>query len=393
MRFHGKALQGANQVVSFDEEAPDRNSLLKGLRDRGLTPISVKERGGFWTRFFPAAKSKVGKEAFLTEVSVLLRSGIRLQEALAILEKTSGPGAPLYRGLLEDVKNGKPFSAAVAGAGLLGPTELALLTAGEDTGEFRSMLEALVMHVKEDATVRRRLFAMAVYPAFLMAFATVVLLYILIGVLPKLIESMGELEGNLPPVSKALIGVLHQVGQYGWLWPLLMVAAVYGAIRYYRKNPVAVMTRALKLPLAGDLIRMRLQSAFLPALLVLLKKKVPVKDISKALQGSFSGLPVVGPLLAKLEAEKGRGVKLSGILGSSELFTIREKELLRVGEEASRLTEMLEELHRSNLEQYESRTKAIMSLLEPAAIVGIGLVVLAFVLTVVLPIINLQVSF
>lgn len=393
MRFHGKALQGPNKVVAFDEEASDRGDLLKALRDRGLTPISVKERGGAFARFFPVAKSKVGKEAFLSEVSVLLRSGIRLQEALAILEKSSGAGAPLYRGLLEAVKNGKPFSAAVAGTGLLGPTELALLTAGEDTGEFRSMLEALVMHVKEDATVRRRLFAMAVYPAFLMVFASVVLLYILIGVLPKLIESMAELEGNLPPFSKALMAVLHQFGQYWWLWPLLLAGTVYGAMSFYRKNPVAVMTRALKLPLAGELIRMRLQSAFLPALLVLLKKKVPVKDISKALQGSFSGLPVVGPLLAKLEAEKGRGVKLSGILGSSELFTAREKELLRVGEEASRLTEMLEELHRSNLEAYESRTKAIMSLLEPAAIVGIGLVILAFVLTVVLPIINLQVSF
>ncbi|MBN8216624.1 MAG: type II secretion system F family protein [Spirochaetes bacterium] len=395
MKFSAKVLTAQGKIERISEDHPDGKTFERLLKERGLSIISLRK-----SSFLPeisglpfVSGKKVPKDVFLSEITVLLRSGIPLQEAVAILEKCEEGSQGIYGRIQAHLREGKRFSQAVEGLQILSPTELSLLRSGEETGEFRPMLEVLLEHVKGDLALQRRMVALVAYPSFLLLFATAVLGYVVFGVLPKLAESMSEMAEKLPPLTKFLMGSLGAVREFWWVVALASGALTYIGYIFYRSRKESIFKTALRLPLLGEILRMRLQASFLPPLLVLLKKKIPLKQIVEPLKISYTGVPLIEELLQKMDENKGSGKGLSDMLCDSDLFSPKEKELLRVGERASRIQEMLKEILASNLEKYEARVKTVVSLMEPALIVGVGLIVLAFVLLVVLPIISFQGEF
>ena len=117
----------------------------------------------------------------------------------------------------------------------------------------------------------------------------------------------------------------------------------------------------------------------------MLKKNLYIKTIIGTLKDSFSSSPLLHKLILLIETKIKQGKNISLAFKDSELLNSRQKELIEVSEETSNFPGMMEYIAKTNDEDYENNLKGIMSFIEPVILLLIGAVILIFILTFVLP--------
>jgi general secretion pathway protein F len=287
--------------------------------------------------------------------------GRRLSEAMA-REATSFP--PLYR---------------------------AMVAAGEASGTLPSILERLADLLERQAQVRAKVMTALAYPVVLAVVAVGVVLALMMFVVPKVVDQFDNIGQQLPLLTRIVIGISEFLGS--WWWALLIGGAAFAFLsaRALRDPAIrlAVDRRMLKIPLLGRLIRDLHAARMARTLATMVSSRLPLLEGLILTSQTVHNRALKAASADIVEAIRGGG-SLSVALRRAGVFPPLLVYMTASGEAAGKLDIMLERAADYLEREFDAFTAAALSLLEPAIIVLMGGVVALIVLSILLPILQLD---
>lgn len=378
LRFEYRAARPDGGIERGTLVAEGRDAASAALAARGLFTVALEQVRSTPDRAVGARDVAVG----LRILATLVETGIPLTRALAAFEELAPVGwRPWLPALQSRVREGRTLADALSLVPMRdGATLIGIVRAGERGGQLAGALGRAAALAENAQATRDAIIAALTYPVVLLI-AGSVSLFILIGVVvPRFALILADLGQSLPPATRALIA-LTEVAR-AWAIPLFVVLAVLApAATAWIARDAAAKRRyhalLLHIPIIGSVRHSLATARFSAALAGLLESGLP---LSGALP---SAAEAAGDAEVSERARRARervlaGASLAGALRDERAITPAAGQLIRAGEEAGRLVDLLR--HASGIE--ESRGRRIIQtsvrLLEPAIIVVFALVV-AFV--------------
>lgn len=405
--FVWRAAQPDGQLVEGRTEAAASDAVLRQLRERGLTPLRVQDAA--LAPAAPDARSLSGRAsrraargpvtqpdvlAFTTELSIMLRAGLALDNALRVLiEMSAKPSVrTLLEGILEDVKGGAPFSRALgARKALFGDFYVNMVRSGEASGQMSQVLERLVAHMNRIRALRESVISATIYPAILLGVALLSLVGMLGFVVPQF-ERLFQDMGDALPLPTRIVMVLGQGFQRHGLW--LAIGAVllgWGLWRALRSPAGRAwwQNRVLRLPVIGALLYKYDLTLFTRSLGTLLGNGVPLLTALHIATDTVGNANLRQPL-ARMAPQVKEGVRITRAMESTQVFEPLAINLVRVGEETGRIGPMMLELSDVLDREVETGIKRALTLLEPVLILLLGVLIAAIIVSILLGILSIN---
>ncbi|MGY0504008.1 type II secretion system inner membrane protein GspF [Luteimonas sp. e5] len=391
--FDYAALDIAGQPREGRIEAAAEAAARAGLESRGWVVLSL---GAHTTRgdARPARGGRFGRRdlALVTRQLATLVEVAPLEEALRTLAAQAEKAA--VRRTLGDVHagivEGQRLSAALARQPrAFPPLYRAMVAAGEGVGALPQVLARLADLNEREQAVRARLLTTLIYPAVLALVALAVVIALMTFVVPKVVEQFDSMGRSLPPLTRAVIAVSELMTGWGWLLLVLAALAALASMLALRREDVRLRVDRwlLGLPWLGPLL-VKLHAARLARTLALmLESGLPMLEGLRASVDTV-GNRVLRAATAGMAESIREGGSLSQALRGAGVFPPILLYMAASGEASGRLGAMLERAADYLEREFTTFTQVLMSLLEPAIIVVMGLLVALIVLSILLPILQ-----
>ena len=329
----------------------------------------------------------------MDQLEGLLSAGLPLDRALHILGGALEVPAvkSLVVKLLLDIEKGGTLSQAFAGHPEAFDTlDVNMIRAGEEGGILPIVLRRLVDFQHSRREFKRFLLISSIYPAALFMFGLFAVGGILLFVLPKFVEVYSDL-ANASVSTRVLIDLSNALQAYGWAALAVVIAAVLG-LRYWGRTASGrshIQATLLHLPGMGDVILKSELSRVLQTLGVLLGAGVPILTAVR-LSRALTRYAKLDLALAEAERSLREGQGLAKPLLNNPIFPRLVGQMAIVGEESGSLDRMLLKVAQRLEVEVRSRLRAFMAMLEPALIIGIGLVIGMVVVSMISAILSLN---
>ena len=381
-RFRYKAMTASGGMVSGVTDAVSVAAVVEWLRGQGHFPLQAEEQTEkSWSAWLPSglrlSRQPSNEDlAFACQsLALLLHAGLGVERSLDILV---GLGEmrrlrPMLLTILGRLRGGGSFADALAGEQRLPRLLVSMVRAGELSGRLEATLSRLADHLTKASALKQAVVSALIYPAILLVTGAVSVTIILVFVLPEfapLFESAGK---EMPLSTRMVMAVGDAVGHYGWAVGLAMMGAalaLHAALR--RAEPRRRWDRLmLRLPILGTLLIELEMERFartlgtltgsgiaLPTALVITRDALGNSAVAQAVSDTATSL------------REGQG--LADRLAETGIFPALALDLIRVGEETSRLEEML--LHQADLAERSARLRIdrLLALLVPAITLVFG---------------------
>jgi general secretion pathway protein F len=271
------------------------------------------------------------------------------------------------------------------------PLYRAMVAAGEGSGTLPSILERLANLLERQAQIRGKVLSTLAYPIVLAVVAAFVVFALMIFVVPKVVEQFQDVGQQLPLLTRIVIGISNFLASWWWALLIGVAALVLLAGRALKEEGIRMKFDAalLKLPIVGRLIRDLHAARMARTLSTMIASRLPL------LEGlTLTTQTVHNRVLRRASAEIAETVRtggsLSGALRKAGVFPPLLVYLAASGEASGRLDMMLERAADYLEREFDSFTSTALSLLEPAIIVIMGVIVAVIVLSILLPILQLD---
>ena len=398
----------AYRFEAIDAQGKARTGLLEGdnaksvrsqLRGQGLVPIGVEAvaaslGGTTKVRFTRRTFSSTSLAVWTRQLAGLVAAGLPLERALTALadEAEEQKQRDLIAHLRSEVNGGSTFARALGSV----PREFdevyrAVVAAGEQSGALGRVLERLADDLEERQALKGKLIGAMLYPAIVSVIAIIIVTFLVTYVVPQVASVFASSKHALPFLTSMMLSISAFVRQWGLLAAALLVAGGILFTAALRQPGFRLRFDAtfLTLPLAGRLARGYNAARFAGTLAMLAGAGVP---ILKALQAAAETLGNHALRADAMEAlvQVREGAPLASALAAHKRFPGLLAMFARLGEQTGQLPVMLDRAARQLANEVQRRAFALATLLEPLLIVAMGGVVLVIVLSVLLPIIQLN---
>ena len=389
MRFTVKLTTSAGEVLLKDFEAANEDAAKAQVMAEGGFPLEIRRSDSAFRR--SATIKAESLVLFNQELLALLKAGIPLLQCLELLV---GHGKdPLLRRNLEQVvalvKEGLSFSEALEQAGGFPPVYRSNVVAGERSGTLTEVLSRWLAFQKFAQASKRRIVEAMFYPAFLVGVLVIALAVMFNVVLPRFAEFYAGGDTEMPVITRTLLTVGTVFRSTLWLQGILLVGLVF-MVRWMVTSEAgrrAFERMVLAIPKLGTLYRMYHSSVFCRTLGVLLAGGLPVVQALEVVQRTSPSERMKARLTGIVEAVRA-GSSLHLSLDQGKLLDPLAGEMIRVGESSSALPEMLDHVADFFDNEVEKATTVLTSLIGPALILFMGVIVLVLLLAVYVPLFN-----
>ncbi|HWP00149.1 MAG TPA: type II secretion system F family protein [Methylococcus sp.] len=395
-----KAVNREGETVEAEREAADEMALISLLQGEGLIPVRVTPAGArplAWLRLGRRRHRISQKDIglFTRELLTLLQAGLPLDRALYVLEELTQQNESLHAMIgrvIEAVKGGAQLSAALERQeGVFSRFYLNLIRAGEAGGALEDVLERLTEYLDRSKELRDTVSTALIYPAILVTMAIASLLLLLAFVVPQFNEMFETAGKELPLPTQIVVGVAQGLRDYWWglLGGVVLVA---GYLRHQLADPARRLVwdrRVLRWPLVGDLVRKVEVAHFARTLATLLANGVPLVAGLSIVKETLGNRAVAEKIDVAIHNLK-EGGALSGPLTDAEVFPILALQMIKLGEESGHLTEMLERVAVTYDKEIKITVQRILALLEPVLIVGLGIMIAAIIISILMAIVSVN---
>ncbi len=378
--------------------ANSTHEALEILHARKLTPIEVGETLARDDKQRKAARRGRVRSADLGAVcwqlSTMVEGGMTITTALDIIaEDTENLQLRhILQQALGKVREGKLLSDGLSEfPRVFNRLALAIVTAGETSGDLGQALRTLAEHFDSRDRIARKIRGAICYPVFVLVLVTVIFIAIMALIVPRFRTIFAQLGGELPAFTRAFMGV-YDVLCHNTLYVIAaVVGVVSGAVLLSRtKGGHRFLSRAvLRLPLFGKLLSEAFIAMFCRTIATLLEAGVPVLDAFEILRG-MSTNDVIISAIARVKQNLTGGSNVALGLEAAGFFPNMVVKMTQVGEESGSLSAIL----RKTSDHYERRITSTIDtmtgLLEPVMITLIGAVVLVVVIALYLPIFTIS---
>jgi type II secretory pathway component PulF len=399
--FHYTAKRGPGDLVEGDIEAESRSGVLTYLTELGYVPVRISETGAPAPSLAPAPKmERRGRvpvsqlTAFTRQFASLVRSQVPLLRTLQILQEQVRH--PYFRRVLqgvgEGVRQGETLSAGLARfPDVFSPLYTSLIYSGEVSGALDAVLAQLAEQAERDEALRAKVRAAFTYPAFVAVVGCGTVVFLMTFVMPRLSQLLLGLGEQLPLPTRLLLRVTAVMSS-GWCWSAVAAGVCLLALGWRmagERGRLMLDRLILRLPGVGPMVQEVELARFARAFGLLIQHGISV------LKAMEVAVPVVGHRVVRSELAKipeglRQGSSLSACLRPLAVSTPFLVNTVAVGEESGRVGEALTEVATYYEGNTERTLQAMASLLEPALIVVIGLVVGFIVMAVLLPIFEMS---
>ena len=401
-RYTAYDLDGREQRGVLESDSP--RLARAQLRDKGLFPLDVAKiaaandtyAAGGGKRRAHLATADLARVT--RQLATLLGAGLTIEQTFnAIIEQAeSEPERQLLAAVRGQVLEGQSLGTALTQfPNTFSDLYRTLVAAGETSGRLPLVLARLADYVEEQQALKQKLLIAMIYPAIVMTVCILVVTGLMVYVVPQVIGVFESTKQTLPLMTRALLALSKFIQITGVFWLVAGVAAFIGARIALRRE--AVRRRfdkaLLRLPLFGRLIRSQESAQLAATLSILVGSGVPVLTALQAGAGVVGNLPMREALQrATVAVREGSGLARAIIAQQQKppLFPPVMVHLIASGEASGRLTQTLEAAARQQQRDVETRTTAFAAIIEPAMILIMGVIVLAIVLAVLLPIFELN---
>lgn len=414
--FQYRAIDASGRNVDGELSAATRANALAELSSRGLVPIDLRDapvaandagttaarvavpsasRRFEWLEALRRPRFGAAQLVQITQsLGSLVRAGLTVDRALAIAGNLSTEVASrsFLEGVAKKVRGGASFAQGIASSGMPLPGfYVSMVEAGEAGGALAPTLVRLGELLKRQQAIRQRVTSALVYPAILVAVVLLTLAVLLGFVLPRFEQLFIESEAPLPIATRVVLAIGRFVADYGVYLAIAGAAGVLWLTRWLRAEAGRLalhrwMLRSrllLGLPASIDTARL------LRTLATLLGNGLPLPAALKVARGTLSNLALRAALDSASRRVKA-GEPLNVALAGEKLFPPVAAQLARVGEETGKLDELLLSAA-EYLEDHSNTTlDRLLTLLVPALIVGMGLIVAGLIGSVLVGLLSIN---
>lgn len=395
MEFRCRLGTTSGEIIEGVYVAQTEVALRRELEDKGLHVLSLKPRLGWSSLSFGGAR-KITRHEFLVfnqELATLLKAGMPLVQSLDIL-RTRLSNA-LFRSVLDDVhekvRAGTALSEAFALHGELFPSVYtASLMAGERAGNLDSVLRRFVAYSKTVDTVRSKTISAMLYPVILVGLAVALVGIIVVKVVPTFSDFYLSFDAELPMSTQMIVAVSDFVRSQLWLilGTIGLGAAAFVGWMRQPGNGAIFDGILLRLPFVGASFHKFATSQLARTLATLLGGGIPLVNAVEIAARS-TGNRHMGRELDLVAARVREGQSFSGTLLERRTVPDVAIKMIEVGESTGALTEMLNSLADFYDEEIETDVSRFVTLIEPAMLVIMGIVIATVVLALYLPLFEL----
>ncbi|MGQ3067736.1 MAG: type II secretion system inner membrane protein GspF [Brevundimonas sp.] len=396
--FDYLAADPAGRTVTGSLTAVDEATARALLSKRKLMPLelSVGRSVGGAKAKAAARGGKLNSRtlALTTRQLATLVTVAPLDEALrAIALQAERPAVrKVLEGVHAGVMEGRRLSDAMSLQGqAFPPLYRAMVAAGEASGALAPILERLADGLERDQVVRGKVITALVYPAVLAVVALGVITALMMFVVPKVVDQFDSMNQTLPLLTRLVIGVSDLLRDWGWLLAVVLVLMGLVSVVALRRPAIRlkVDTAVLKLPVVGRLTRDLHGARMARTLSTMIAAGLPVLEGLTITARTVSNHALRAATVLMADAVR-EGGGLSAAMRRADVFPPILVHMTASGESSGRLEPMLERAADYLEREFSTFTAVMLSLLEPAIIVLMGGIVAIIVLSILLPILQIN---
>lgn len=401
MLYHYLASDKDEKVVEGDTDAEQLEGVLRYLAGKNLRPISVK----------PVREVRLGvrrawggisltDKIFLTKyMALMLRVGTDLLSAVNIL--IADFEKPSVRNFLLEVRDnlvaGKPFFQAFERyPKYFSAVFVNLVRAAEASGNLEKTFEDLSESLTREADLRGRIRSATVYPIILVTLGFGLFGFISVYAIPKVSEIFEESSGDIPIFSRVVFAVGNFFNEHIIVIVLLtLLLTIGGAIFFLKSVTGRKVAQQIfrRTPLVKTISRQIVIQRFAATLSSLMRAGLPIVQAIEITADTVGSEEFRASLYRVSREGLSRGLTIGDAFRRELIFPRVVTNLIAISEKAGHLEEILETLSTFYTSSIESSIKTLVSFLEPALLLSIGLLVALLALSVIVPIYQLTTAF
>jgi len=379
----GRVLEQTHTAATADE-------LRHRFAQAGYHVFSVKSRGGFGGR-----KKKTKLEPFLIfnqQFLTLVRAGLPIHGSLEMLAKNQKNlhFAAQLMDVTERVKSGESLSLAFEAQGGFPAMYTTTLLAGERSGNLQEVLERFVSFQRISLTFRKKLTASLVYPSVLISLVLVLFIFLITFVVPSFASLYEQMGSKLPALTTYLLEFGKGAQHYG-IYFLLAFGLIFYAGKRYASTPRGkdiLDGFRIGLPVFGKIWIKYQVALFGRTLSTLLTGGLPLVPSLETAARSISSNRIAKAVFSSVVLVR-EGKSLATSLTATKIFPGVATEMISVGEQTGALPQMLNSVSEFFEQDVETSMAVLMSLIEPAILLVMGVFVVIILIALYLPIFSL----
>jgi len=397
------ALDGSGKNVNGIIDADSPVAARQRLRGTGVFPVEVKETTSKPKDLRPGSVSvssllkrvKPGEVSIATrQLATLLGAGVPLVASLeGLVSQITNPVLKkIMAEIKESVNQGNSLAYALADyPRVFSGVYVNMVRAGEASGSLDVVLDRLADLGEHQHALRSRFKAAMAYPVFMFFVGTLVLFFLVTFVIPKITPVFEEMHQTLPVPTVLLINASNFLKSFWWV---ILIAAAIGAVVLVqlKKTPKGqyVWDEAkLRIPIFGPVNRKIALAQFARTLGSLLQGGVPLISALQIVRNVANNVLIADVIDVAIE-EIQAGKDLASPLGQSRWFPSIVIQMIAVGEQSGELETMLDKIADTYERDVGAQIMAMTSMLEPVMILIMGLIVLFIVVSILLPIFEMN---
>jgi type IV pilus assembly protein PilC len=393
--FVFKGTNRKGEQVSGERVADTKQALAMALRREQIFLLDAYERkaGSRFNFEFGGNPSPKDIAVFTRQFSVMIDSGVPLVQCLEILAETqeNKKFAATIKAVKTDVESGNSLAAAMKNnPKVFDDLYTNMVAAGETGGILDTIFQRLAVYIEKAVKLKRAVQSAMVYPVAVIVIAGAVITLILWKVVPAFTELFNSMNVDLPLPTRVVIGASRFVGSFGIF--LVIGLGVLGFMfkSYYAtpKGRYKVDGMLLKAPIFGPLLRKISVARFTRTMATLIASGVPILDCLD-ITAHTSGNAIIEEAILNVKKAIEEGRTIVEPLKASNVFPAMVVSMIGVGEAAGALETMLTKIADFYEEEVDAAVGDLMTALEPAMIVVLGVTVGGIVISMYMPIFTL----
>ena len=386
---HGRRQKG---IISADSPRSARRELrLRDLMALDVNPVS--EASAKVSRITGGVSEKQ-RVLLVRQLSVLLQSGLPVEQALAAAAEDAS--TPQSQRVLHAIKAEVTEGARLADAMAIAPRAFpplvrSVVSAGEMSGRLGDVTERLATYLERSHQLRQKVQAALIYPAVLGVMAVGMIIAMMLFVVPRLVEQFDLFDADMPLITRIVISMSETLQAHGILIALVLTTCVFGIVRSLRLPVIrqAIDRYSLNLPVVGPLNRTVCAGRFARVFATLSGSGATVLEALAGAKGA-SGNLVFSEAADQIADRVREGGSFAGALKATGVFPPMMVHMVSSGEAGRDIPGMMTRAADFLDTEFETGSATLLSLLEPLIIVVLGGIVGLIVLSVMLPILQLN---
>jgi general secretion pathway protein F len=400
--YQFKGVTAAGKNVNGIRNADSVRTLQGMLRKEGIFPTEItqqaddraKAAGEIDIKRFTKRVSTRELAVVTRQLATLLHAGVTLVESLtAVVDQSENVSLKLVLSQVKQrVNEGSSLADAMGQHPRVFPDLYCnMIRAGESSGALDVVLTRLADFTESQARLRSKIIGALTYPAIMVLVGLGIMGILLVAVIPQITKIFEDRKAALPLPTKILLGTANLITEYWWLILIVLAVSIFALIQYVRSDRGQVKWDRFKLemPVVGKLLRMLAIARFSKTMSTLLKSGVPLLGAMGIVRNIVNNR-ILAEAIDDARNSIKEGESIAAPLKRSGEFPPLVIHMIAVGERSGQLEEMLNNVAESYQEQAETRINALMTLLEPLMIVMMGGAVGFMVVSILLPIMQLN---